>query len=135
MNRALSYLTCTTALLLSTPGCSDTTSPKACGGNVQVAVLRQPNPIFTWSPACGVSSFQIVTVPSAPGAMEESVWGFSVPEQRPIGPAVRYGIAPAGATVWTQPRALVVGSTYRVRVSQTVGLDVEVGSGERVFTR
>lgn len=135
MNRALSYLTCTAALLLSTLGCNDTTSPKACGGNVQVAVLRQPNPIFTWSPACGVSSFQVVTVPSAPGVLEESMWEFSVPEQSPIGPAVYYGIAPAGATVWTQPRALVVGATYRVRVSQTVGLDVVVGSGERVFTR
>ena len=134
MHRASFYLMCT-ALLLSSPGCSDTTSPKACGGNVQVAVLRQPNPIFTWSPACGVSSFQIVTVPSAPGAMEESVWGFSVPEQSPIGPAVRYGIAPAGATVWQQPRALVAGATYRVRVSQTVGLDGVVGSGESVFTR
>jgi hypothetical protein len=135
MNRALSYLTCTAALLLTTPGCSDTTSPKACGGTVQVAVLRLPNPIFTWSPACGVSSFQVVTVPSAPGAMEESVWGFTVPEQSPIGPAVTYGIAPAGATVWQQPSALLAGGTYRVRVMQTVGLDVVVGNGERVFTR
>jgi hypothetical protein len=134
MNRASFYLVCT-ALLLSIPGCSDTTSPKACGGNVQVAVLRQPNPIFTWSPACGVSSFQVVTVPSAPGAMEESVWGFSVPEQSPIGPAVHYGIAPARASVWRQPGALAAGATYRVRVMQTVGLDVVVASGERVFTR
>jgi hypothetical protein len=135
MNRALSYLTCTAALLLSTPGCSDTTSPKACAGNVEVAVLRLPNPIFTWSPGCGVSSFQVVTVPSAPGAMEESMWGFTVPEQSPIGPVVTYRIAPAGATVWQQPRALVAGETYRVRVMRTVGQDVVVANGERVFTR
>ncbi|HEX9085825.1 MAG TPA: hypothetical protein VF836_13880 [Gemmatimonadaceae bacterium] len=134
MNRASSYLMCT-ALLLSSLGCNDTISPKACGGNVEVAVLRLPNPIFTWAPACGVSSFQVVTVPASPGAMEESMWGFTVPEQSPIGPAVTYRIAPAGATVWQQPRALVAGETYRVRVMQTVGLDVVVSSGERVFTR
>jgi len=53
----------------------------------------------------------------------------------PLAGAVYYGIAPAGATVWQQPRGLVAGATYRVRVMQTVGLDVVVGSGEMVFTR
>jgi hypothetical protein len=137
MSRALSYLARTTALLLTTLSCSRTTAPEGCAQNVQVAVSTGAGPIFSWSPACGISSLAVVTVPAAPGVSGsgESMWAFSVPEQRPIGPAVLYGTAPADATVSTQPRALVVGTTYRVSVMQTLGGDGVVGSGERVFTR
>jgi hypothetical protein len=136
MNRALFYSTRVTALLLTALGCSGTSSvtPDGCVQNVQVAVLPGTNPVFSWSPTCGVSSLTVVTVPSTPGVSEESMWGFSVPEQSPVGPGIRYGVAPVGATVWTQPRALVPGANYRVRVIQTVGGDGLLGSGERVFT-
>jgi|GEM_PF-1723259 len=135
MSRALSYLARTTALLLTGLSCSRTTAPEGCVRNVQVAVLTYAGPMFSWSPACGISSLSVVTVPPAPGVSEESMWAFSVPEQRPIGPGVLYGAVPAGATVWTQPRPLVVGASYRVRVMQTTGGDVVDGSGETVFTR
>jgi hypothetical protein len=137
MNRALFYKACVTALILTAPACSGTTSatPEGCIRNVQVTVLPGANPAFAWSPACGMSSLSVVTVPSAPGVNEETMWGFSVPENSPIGPAIRYGSPPNGATVWTQPRALVTGATYRVRVMLTVGGDGLLGSGERVFTR
>lgn len=136
MSRALSYLARTTALLLTTLSCSRTTAPtQGCVQNVQVAVLTGAGPIFSWSPACGISSLSVVTVPSAQGVSEEFMWAFSVPEQGPIGPGVLYGAVPAGATVWTQPRVLVVGVTYRVRVMYTTGGDVVDGSGETVFTR
>ncbi len=137
MKCTLSYLTRTTALLLTALGCNGTSpvTPEGCVQNVQVAVVQGANPVFSWSPACGMSSLSVATVPSTPGVNEESMWAFSVPEQSPIGPAIRYGSAPVGATVWTQPRALVAGASYRVRVMQTVGGDVLVGSGERVFTR
>jgi hypothetical protein len=137
MNRALFYQTCVAALILTGPGCSGTTSatPEGCIRNVEVTVLPGANPAFAWSPSCGMSSLSVVTVPSAPGVNEEAMWGFSVPENSPIGPAIRYGSAPNGATVWTQPRALVTGATYRVRVMLTLGGDGLLGSGERVFTR
>jgi hypothetical protein len=137
MNRALFYSTRVTALFLTTLGCSGTSSvaPEGCVQNVQVAVLPGTYPVFSWSPACGISSLSVVTVSSTPGAIEESMWGFSVSEQSPIGPGIHYGTAPVGATVWTQPRSLVAGATYRVRVIQTVGGDGLLGSGERVFTR
>jgi hypothetical protein len=136
MNRALSYLTRSTALLVATLSCRGTTAPtQGCVQNVQVAASTEAIPNFTWSPACGMSNLSVVTVPSAPGVAEESMWGFTVPERTPIGPAVRYGTAPAGATVWTQPRALVPGATYRVWVYHTVGGDGLLGSGKLVFTR
>src|SRR5438046_3011135 len=102
MTSALFYATSVSALLLTVIGCSATSSvtPEGCTRNVQVTVL--PGPVFAWSPACGMSSLSVVTVSSA-GANEQSMWGFSVSEQKPIGPAVAYGSAPAGATVWTQP--------------------------------
>jgi hypothetical protein len=136
MNRALFYQSCVAALVLTAPACSGMTSaPEGCTRNVEVNVIPGANPAFVWSPSCGMSSLLIVTVPSAPGVNEETMWGFTVPENSPIGPAIRYGSAPRGATVWTQPRALVTGATYRVRVMLTVGGDGLLGSGERVFTR
>lgn len=122
MSRALSDLARTAALLLTALSCSRTTALEGCVQNVQVAVSTDAGPIFSWSPACGISALSVVTVPSAPGVTVESMWAFSVPEQKPIGPSVLYGTAPAHATVSTQPRALVVGATYRVRVTQTTGL-------------
>ena len=136
MTHTLFYATRVIAPFLAALSCRgpSSVSPEACNRDVQVAVVPGANPVFSWSPACGVSSLSVVTVPSTAGVNEESVWGFSVPEKNPIGPAIQYGIAPAGATVWTKPHALVAGATYRVRVMQTVGGDVLVGSGERLFT-
>jgi len=82
-----------------------------------------------------MADLSVVSVPSAPGVSEETMWAFSVPERTPVGPAVRYGIAPAGATVWTQPHTLVPGATYRVWVYNTIGGDGILGSGKRVFTQ
>jgi hypothetical protein len=137
MNRVSFYQSCVAALILSAPGCSGTTSATAegCNRNVEVTVLSGANPAFAWSPSCGMSSLSVVTVPSTPGVNEETMWAFSVPENSPIGPAIRYGSAPSGATVWAQPRALVVGATYRVRVALTVGGDGLLGHGDRVFSR
>lgn len=137
MNRALFDRVCVIALTLSVVGCDGTSSvtPDGCIQNVQVTVLPGANPAFVWSPACGMSSLSVVTVPSVAGVSEETMWGFSVSEQSPIGPAVRYGRAPDGATVWSQPRSLVSGETYRVRVMLTLGGDGLLGSGEGVFTR
>ena len=135
MSRALFYPACVIALFLAAQGCDrSSVAPEGCLRNVQVTVLPGADPTFAWSPACGMSSLSVVTVPPAPGVVEEMMWGFSVPEQSPIGPAIRYGRAPGGATVWTQPRSLVTGATYRVRVMQTVGGDGLLGSGEGVFT-
>jgi hypothetical protein len=136
MARTLFYATRVIGPVLVALSCRETSavSPEACNQDVQVAVVPGASPVFSWSPACGMSSLSVVTVPSTPGVNEESVWGISVSERTPIGPAIRYGIAPAGATVWTQPHALVAGATYRVRVMQTVGGDVVIGRGERLFT-
>lgn len=61
------------------------------------------------------------------------MWGFSVPERYPLGPGIRYGEAPTGASVWTPAQPLQAGTTYRVSVMLTVGLDVAVASGTRTF--
>jgi hypothetical protein len=61
------------------------------------------------------------------------MWYFAVPENAPIGPSIRYGVMPVGITFWSPPRALVAGASYRVRVMQTLGGDVVVAGGEKVF--
>lgn len=135
MIRTLFNATRVLAPLLAALSCRGAVSPEGCARDVEVSVARGANPVFSWSPGCGISSLSVVTVPSTSGVSEEAVWGFTVPERTPIGPTIRYGIAPAGATVSTQPRALVAGATYRVLVMQTVGGDGVVGSGEGLFTR
>ena len=136
MTRHSFYLIGLFALILLTLGCRDTTAPvvrEGCVGPVQVAVRQEPTPVIGWAPACGVSAVWVVTVPSA-GATEEVMWFFSVPENAPIGPSIRYGVTPAGITFWSPAQPLVTGTSYRVRVMQTVGGDVVVAGGEKVFT-
>jgi hypothetical protein len=124
-------------LLLMTFACegASTVSPPGCAQNVQVAVVSGANPVFSWAPACGMSSLSVETVPAGAGASVQTVWGFTVPENTPVGPGIRYGQAPNGANVWFAPEPLVTGTSYRIRVTQTVGGDVLVGSGEALFTR
>jgi hypothetical protein len=64
---------------------------------------------------------------------ERAVWGWTVPEQRPVGPTILYGHSPDEATVWMSPEPLDAGREYRVTVIQTVGEDVRVASGARTF--
>jgi hypothetical protein len=137
MNHASLFRRCVAALSFTAlAGCgSNAGIVDGCHDNVEVAVLPGVNPSFAWSPSCGMSSLSVVTVPSTPGVNEETMWAFSVPESSPIGPAVHYGSAPKGAKVWTEPRALVPGATYRVRVALTIGGDGLLGHGDRVFTR
>lgn len=126
-----------TGLLLTALACdgASTIGPHACAQNVQVAVITETPPLFSWAPACGISSLSVETVPSSAGGSVETVWAFFAPENNPVGPRIRYGQAPSGANVSIAPRPLVAGTTYRVRVVQTLGGDVLVGSGEAVFTR
>ncbi len=127
----------TAALLVTALACSDASGvgPKACEENVRVAVAPEATPLFFWSPACGISSLSVETVQLDPGGPVEFVWGFSVPENTPVGPWIRYGEAPSRAIMPVPAQPLVKGTMYLVRVSQTVGGDVLVASGEAVFTR
>ena len=109
--------------------------PQGCLQNVQVAVSTEATPLFSWAPACGISSLLVETVPSSIGGSVQTVWGFSVPETNPVGPGIRYGQAPSGASIWSGPHPLVAGTRYHIRVAQTVGGDGLLGSGEAVFMR
>ena len=121
--------------LLAIVGCNeDINAPKGCAENVQLSVSSDANPLFGWSPACGMSTLFVETVPPTIAGLPETMWAFSVPEYAPIGPYVRYGSAPERATVYTEAHALIVGKEYRVRVYLTVGGDVQVASGEAIFT-
>jgi hypothetical protein len=137
MKRHLVLFTAVTPLLLAALGCngSSTVSPQACAQNLQVAVGDGTAPLFSWAPPCGVSSLSVETVPPATRGNVETVWAFSVPENVPVGPGIRYGHAPDRANVWFAAQPLVAGRSYRVRVTQTLGGDVVVGGGEAVFTR
>jgi hypothetical protein len=124
-----------TGLLLTAFGCNETVtvSPKGCAQNVEVAVANETTPVFSWAPACGVSSLSVETIPSNTGTVE-TIWAFSVPETNLVLPGIRYGRAPSEASVSVAPRPLVAGTNYRVRVLRisSVGLII---FGEAIFSR
>ena len=127
---------CATGLLTATLACdgSSTTSPPGCYHNVEVAVVTGTIPLFSWAPACGMSQLSVVNPAPTVGGSEETMWSFSVSENAPVGPRIRYGDAPVGAKVWVAPRQLVPGTRYHIHVFHTVGGDGLLGSGEADFT-
>ena len=137
MTRALFFTASCSALLVTAFACegASTIGPPGCVQNVQVAVTSEATPLFTWSPACGMSGLTVETVPSSASGSAEAVWAFFVPESNPVGPSIRYGQAPSGANVSVAARSLVAGTSYRVRLAHTVGGDGLLGSGEALFTR
>ncbi len=136
MTRTLSYLAGLSTLIL-TVGCSGTTEPvktAACSGTVDISVEAGATPTFQWAPACGVSNFWVVSVPSSPGEAEQVMWQFWVPANSPIKPPIRYGVNPGMLSSSTRPAALVPGARYVVRVQQTDGGSWVVAGGEKMFT-
>ena len=134
MKEKLSALVVLSSLVMLVAGCEGATTVVApCSQNVDVFVGGGSAPLFAWSPACGISELDVSTVPATGGGQPVSVWSFHVPENQPVGPFIRYGIAPSHAVVSIQPQALEAGTTYRVQVFQTVGGDVLTSSGEATF--
>ena len=118
--------------------CDSPTKPIAgCLGEVPIEIGSSPQITtvlrFGWSPACGISTLTVSTVP-APGASAVQVWSLSAPEHAPIGPSITYGVTPRGATAPHAAVPLVHGLTYRVSVARIVGGDGVGASGEKTFT-
>jgi|SRR5690349_6961061 len=118
--------------------CDSPTKPvMGCVGEVPIEISspREATPglRFGWSPACGISTLSVSTVP-APGASAVQVWSLTAPEQKPIGPSITYGVTPRGATSLRAAVPLVHGVTYRVSLAYVVGGDAIAGRGEEIFT-
>jgi hypothetical protein len=112
--------------------CSESTAPPApCDGPIDVLVGDTPVR-FQWFPGCGVSAVTVVEVAGG-GGNGRVIWGFTVPEDSPVGSGIRYGTAPEGANVWHAAESLEVARTYRVTVMMTVGGDAVVASGTATF--
>ena len=114
-------------------GCKDATAPAACEGPLQVAVSPGATPSINWSPTCGISYLVVMAAPASPGALETTVWGFTVPELTPLGPDVRYGRLPRGAKEMVPPQPLRAGAEYRILLMYTVGGDGVTAMGQRIF--
>jgi hypothetical protein len=119
------------ASLLALATCDSPAAPE-CQGDIDVSVTHGLRPIISWSPRCAVSSLTVNTVPRT-NSLPESVWGFSVPESDPIGPAIIYGAVPKNASYASAAVPLQRGMTYRVTVMLTVGGDGIVAYGEHTF--
>jgi hypothetical protein len=135
MKSDLSLIATAAALIVTGFGCgASTVAPVGCAQTVDVVVSNETTPLFSWTPPCGVSYLGVETVPPTGNGIPETFWSFSVPENQPVGPWIRYGQAPARAHIGVAAKPLVAGN-YRITVVQTVGGDVLEGGGEALFTR
>ena len=128
------------AALLILAGCDDDAlapgdrGPALCSGTIALAASGGATPTISWTPACGISSLAVRPA-TALGLTEQPVWSFGTPMNGTVGPGVRYGVVPAGATGGPdQAPALSRGTRYRVDVLSLVGGDGLVASGTVEFT-
>jgi hypothetical protein len=122
----------------ATIACDSPTKPiTGCLGEVPIEISSSRQVAmglrFGWSPACGISTLTVSTVP-APGASAVQVWSLTAPEQTPVGPSITYGVPPRGASAPHAAVPLIHGLTYRVSIAYVVGGDGIAGSGQEIFT-
>ena len=95
-------------------GCGDDgTSPSpGCTADVEITVLNDPTPYFTWEPACGVAALFVEEIGGA------DVWYVTATSSAGIASGVRYGETPPGATEVMEAEPLEDGRTYFVYVAR-----------------
>jgi hypothetical protein len=121
--------------------CSDGLDPTPsvpCEANqdVTVSVGTGSRPVFTWAPACGMASLEVMAETDALFTWALST-GFGA-AQNPLRSGVRYGEVPSEATALGPALTLSPG-IYRVTVSRWVGDPEGMGgliqAGEALFER
>ena len=89
-------------------GCSgDALGPTACATPIVASVGGGTVPVFTWTPACGISLISVVPFPNPTPLSMWSIDG----GKRTFGPPVTYGSGGSSA------RPLVVGQVYEATFS------------------
>lgn len=101
-----------------------------CRGPVTVNVSAGKQPTFSWTPECALFSLNV-----EPANAGNDLWGIISPGQNVIGPPVRYGIVPDGATQTADFVPLANGVAYKVVVAVFTGPGDEDGQtlGTRTF--
>lgn len=121
------------AALLGGLACSDSpgfTTPALCTGPVTVTVGSGTQPTVNWEPDCAVTSILLLDADSE--VLTVPVWSVMAPHG--IGPPIRIGTRPAGASVFGAGAVLDVGESYTVGVSTFGRGDPEAGTGSLTFT-
>lgn len=94
---------------------------------VQVDASRGPR--FTWTPSCGATYLEVVSVTG-----QQVMW-IVQGDTGKVGPGVTYGIAPPAYEARFGPVPLIAGSSYAVRVGIMVDENSFAIFGEQAFVR
>ncbi|HKA57600.1 MAG TPA: hypothetical protein VKD28_03225 [Gemmatimonadales bacterium] len=86
--------------------------------NVTVHVAPGVNPMFSWSPSCGISGLTVFVESDVTALW--TVNGSASANDNPIESGVRYGQTPADARTVTGPLQLQRGVAYRVQVRRLI---------------
>jgi len=100
---------------------------------VAVSVSAGLTPRFDWTPQDGITHFAVTSIRSD-GQAVMVVWSFSASPLAIVGPSVRFGVLPQGATSEGPTRPLVRGTSYRVTLERIIGGDVISVYGAATFT-
>lgn len=129
---------------VATPGENSPARPSAScenpgateGGQTTVAVSVSTGltPRFDWTPQLGITHLTVTSLRSD-GQAVMVVWSFSASPLATVGPSVRFGLLPPGATSEGPTRPLLRGTSYRVTLERIIGGDVISVYGAATFTR
>jgi hypothetical protein len=116
-------------------GCSDPSAPlppEPCTDEQEVTIQAGPGPqpVFSWAPACAMSSLEVFPASGPPAAWV--LYGGSQASTNPLRSGVQYGQAPAGTVEAARERDLQVGTEYRVTVYRWIG---DPGGPGSIFSR
>ena len=108
-------------------------SPDDCDEqrDINLAVSADPAHVFTWTPACGMSSLQVFPSTGEPGSGWVLYSGDRAAEN-PLRPGIRYGQAPPEAVEPAPATTLAPGVEYTVTIYQWLG---EAGGPSSLFLR
>jgi len=104
---------------------------------VTLQVTASISPRFTWAPACGMASLQVLA--DSGGAARWIVYSGSAAPENPLPSGIRYGQLPPKGEASGGAQPLTSGISYRVAVYRWVGAAGGPGSlferGNATFTR
>jgi hypothetical protein len=126
--RRVELATAAALALVASLACSDGgTGPSGrCTSDVEISVVTDLTPYFTWSPSCGVAALFVENVDGG------DAWHIVATSPGGIASGVRYGEVPSNADEELEPEPLLADDTYFVIVTRGEGDDQEL-AGLRSF--
>ncbi len=115
--------------------CAASQEPTPCTAPLVATASAGREPVFTWTPACGIAEIA-VNDDVAPGDTGQTRWWAQTRDGRnTISSGVRFGSMPSGTRLVVAPTALLAGHSYLVTLLWYTDLDNGMKEAHAARTR